>query len=146
MSVTIFVMIATLLLVEQGKGCAIQSLSAVKRGQRQSKIPHNKERKRKKSGKRVEYHLVLCHCSVTLKCKHMCSRNCCLALGLHQYQYHRPTAYRVGMSLGFVLCLYSDGCLPQTCFFYICLPLFNLLTERPKPFLMSSLPKPKSFC
>ena len=36
----------------------------------------------------------------------MCSRNCCLALGL--YQYHRPTANRVGVSLGFVLCLYSD--------------------------------------
>ena len=40
------------LLVEQGKGCAIQSLSEVQRGQRQSKIPHNKETKRKKSGKK----------------------------------------------------------------------------------------------
>ena len=27
----------------------------------------------------------------------MCSRNCCLALGL--YQYHRPTAYKVGVSV-----------------------------------------------
>ena len=41
-----------LLLVEQGKGCTIQSLSADQRGQRQSKNPHNKERKRKKSGKK----------------------------------------------------------------------------------------------
>ena len=38
-----------LLLVEQGKGCTIQSLSADQRGQRQSKNPHNKETKRKKS-------------------------------------------------------------------------------------------------
>ena len=44
-----FVIIATLLLVEQGKGCAIQSLSADQREQRQSKNPHNKETKRKKS-------------------------------------------------------------------------------------------------
>ena len=49
---TICVIIATLLLVEQGKGCTIQSLSADQRGQRQSKNPHNKERKRKKSGKK----------------------------------------------------------------------------------------------
>ena len=41
-----------LLLVEQGKGCAIQSLSADHRGQTQSKNPHNKETKRKKSGKK----------------------------------------------------------------------------------------------
>ena len=41
-----------LLLLEQGKGCTIQSLSAYKRGQRQSKNPHNKETKRKKSGKK----------------------------------------------------------------------------------------------
>ena len=41
-----------LLLVEQGKGCIIQSLSADQRGQRQSKNPHNKETKRKKSGKK----------------------------------------------------------------------------------------------
>ena len=41
-----------LLLVEQGKGCAIQSLSADQRGQRQSKNLHNKETKRKKSGKK----------------------------------------------------------------------------------------------
>ena len=58
----------------------------------------------------------------------MCSRNCCLVLCL--YQYHRPTAYREGVSLGFVLCLYSDDCFPQMCFFYICLPLFHLLTDR----------------
>ena len=41
-----------LLSVEQGKGCTIQSLSADQRGQRQSKNPHNKETKRKKSGKK----------------------------------------------------------------------------------------------
>ena len=58
----------------------------------------------------------------------MCSRICCLALGL--YHYHRPTAYRESVSLGFVLCLYSDDCFPQICFFYICLPLFYLLTDR----------------
>ena len=58
----------------------------------------------------------------------MCSRKCCLALGL--YQYHRPTAYREGVSLGFVLCLYSDDCIPQICFFYICLPLFHLVINR----------------
>ena len=59
----------------------------------------------------------------------MCSRNCCLALGL--YQYHRLTAYtRECMSLGFVLCLYSDDCFPQICFFYICMLLFHLLTDR----------------
>ena len=40
-----------LLLVEQGKGCAIQLLSADQRGQRHSKNPHNKETK-KKSGKK----------------------------------------------------------------------------------------------
>ena len=49
------------LLVEQGKGCTIQSLSADQRGQRQSKNPYNKERG-KRVGKRVAYHLVLCHC------------------------------------------------------------------------------------
>ena len=41
-----------LLLVEQGKGCTLQSLSADQRGQSQSKNPHNKETKRKKSGKK----------------------------------------------------------------------------------------------
>ena len=41
-----------LLLVEQGKGCTIQSLSVDQRGPRQSKNPHNKETKRKKSGKK----------------------------------------------------------------------------------------------
>ena len=41
-----------LLLVEQGKGCTIQSLLADQRGQRQRKNPHNQERKRKKSGKK----------------------------------------------------------------------------------------------
>ena len=41
-----------IVIVEQGKGCAIQSLLADQRGQRQSKNPHNKERKRKKSGKK----------------------------------------------------------------------------------------------
>ena len=40
-----------LLLVEQGKGCTIQSVSADQRGQRQSKSPHYKETKGKKSGK-----------------------------------------------------------------------------------------------
>ena len=51
-----------LLLVEQGKGCTIQSLSADQRGQRQSKNPHNKKTKRgKRVGKRVAYHLGLCH-------------------------------------------------------------------------------------
>ena len=50
--------------------------------------------------------------------------------------YAYATAYRVGMSLGFVLCLYFDDCFPQICFFYICLPLFHPLTERPKPFLV----------
>ena len=48
-----------LLLVEQGKGCTIQSLSADQRGQRQSKNLHNKE-KGKRVRKRVAYHLVLC--------------------------------------------------------------------------------------
>ena len=52
-----------LLLIEQGKGCTIQSLSAVQRGQRQSKNPHNKETKRKKSGKKSCVYLVLCHWS-----------------------------------------------------------------------------------
>ena len=37
-----------LLLVEQGKGCAIQSLSADQRGQRRSKNLHNKRNKEKK--------------------------------------------------------------------------------------------------
>ena len=41
-----------LLFVEQAKGCTIQSLSADQRGQRQSKNPHNNERKRKKRGKK----------------------------------------------------------------------------------------------
>ena len=41
-----------LLLVEQGKGCALQSLSADERWQRQSKNPQNKATKRKKSGKK----------------------------------------------------------------------------------------------
>ena len=68
--------------------------------------------------------------SVTLKYKRMCSRKCCLALGLYQYPRHKPTAYREGVSLGFVLCLYSDDCFPQICFFYFCLPLFHLLTDR----------------
>ena len=53
----IVVIIATYLLVEQGKGCTIQSLSADQRGQRQSKNPH----KKKQRGKRVAYHLVVCH-------------------------------------------------------------------------------------
>ena len=44
-------MIAPYLLVEQGKGCTIQSLSADQRSQRQSKNPHNKEKK-KNSGKK----------------------------------------------------------------------------------------------
>ena len=39
-------MIAPYLLVEQGKGCTIQSLSADQRSQRQSKNPHNKEKKK----------------------------------------------------------------------------------------------------
>ena len=68
--------------------------------------------------------------SVTLKYKRMCSRNCCLALGLYQYPRHKPTAYREGVSEGFVLCLYFDDCFPQTCFFYFCLPLFHFLTDR----------------
>ena len=53
---TIFVIIATLLFVSRARQrlckCAIQSLSADQRGQRQSKNPHNKETKRKKSGKK----------------------------------------------------------------------------------------------
>ena len=44
--------VPTVFLVKQGKGCTIQSLSAVQRGQRQRKSPHNKERKRKNSGKK----------------------------------------------------------------------------------------------
>ena len=44
--------ICYLLLVEQGKSNTILSLSADQRGQRQSKNPHNKETKRKKSGKK----------------------------------------------------------------------------------------------
>ena len=32
----------------------------------------------------------------------MCSRNCCLALGLNQY--HRPTAYRVGVCRWALFC------------------------------------------
>ena len=39
-------------LIDQGKGCTIQLLSADQRRQRQSKNPHNKEIKRKKSGKK----------------------------------------------------------------------------------------------
>ena len=42
----------SLLLLDQGKGCTIQSLSADQRWQRQSKNPHNNETKRKKSGKK----------------------------------------------------------------------------------------------
>ena len=41
-----------LLLVEQGKSCTIQSLSADQRGKRESKNSHNKETKRKKIGKK----------------------------------------------------------------------------------------------
>ena len=41
-----------IVIVEQGKGCTIQPLSADQRGQRQSKNPHNKETKRRKSGKK----------------------------------------------------------------------------------------------
>ena len=49
------------LLVEQGKGCTIQSLSVDQREQRQSKNSHNNETKRKKSRKKALDHLVLCH-------------------------------------------------------------------------------------
>ena len=41
-----------LLLLDQGKSCTIQSLSADQRDQRQTKNPHNKETKRRKSGEK----------------------------------------------------------------------------------------------
>ena len=47
-----------LLLVEQGKGNTIQSLSADQRGQDRAKIRTIKKQRRKRVGKRVAYHLV----------------------------------------------------------------------------------------
>ena len=50
------------MLVEQGKGCTIQSLSADQRGQDRAIIHTIKKQREKKVGKRVAYHLGLCHC------------------------------------------------------------------------------------
>ena len=61
-----------LLLVEQGKACTIQSRSADQRGQRKSKNLHNKETKKKKSGKKScvlfsFMSLLLCTCNPNAK-------------------------------------------------------------------------------
>ena len=51
-----------LFLVEQGKGCTRQSLSAeISAGKDRAKIRTIKKQRGKRVGKRVAYHLVLCH-------------------------------------------------------------------------------------